>query len=207
METIKERIIAVFKLKKINVNRASKMFGIPQRTLNRQVNEDGKIGMELLYAIMDYYPELSPSWLLLGEGEMMMEDACNAKRVPYYSNLPVSAGVRDAYNQFSEKPTGYISLPSQKAECYFPVVGTSMEPEIHEGDIVGVVRVDSLNEISPGSIYLIISNDSRMIKQCYPDNENAGVMWCVSPNYPSFPINKCDITALYRVVNRIVTYY
>jgi phage repressor protein C with HTH and peptisase S24 domain len=82
-----------------------------------------------------------------------------------------------------------------------------MEPEIHEGDIVGVVRVDSLNEISPGSIYLIISNDSRMIKQCYPDNENVGVMWCVSPNYPSFPINKCDITALYRVVNRIVTYY
>lgn len=207
MNDIKERVVSLLMSKKLSVNRASKMFGIPQRTLNRQVNEDGKIGMELLYAIMDYFPEISPAWLLLGEGEMLRDEMAALPNVPFYSDLPVSAGVRDAYNPAAEKPTGYISLPSQRAECYFPVVGTSMEPEIHEGDIVGVVRVDSLNEISPGSIYLILTNDSRMIKQCYPDNENAGVMWCVSPNYPSFPITKCDITALYRVVNRIVTYY
>ena len=207
MNDIKERVVSLLMSKKLSVNRASKLFGIPQRTLNRQVNEDGKIGMELLYAIMDYFPEISPAWLLLGEGEMLRDEMAALPNVPFYSDLPVSAGVRDAYNPAAEKPTGYISLPSQRAECYFPVVGTSMEPEIHEGDIVGVVRVGSLNEISPGSIYLILTNDSRMIQQCYPANENAGVMWCVSPNYPSFPINKCDITALYRVVNRIVTYY
>lgn len=207
MSTIKERIISLFMSKNMNVNRASKLLGIPQRTLNRQVNEDGKVGMELLYAIMDYFPEISPSWLLLGEGEMLREDLHAMQRVPYFSDMPVSAGLRDAYNPMMEKPTGYISLPSQRAECYFPVVGTSMEPEIHEGDIVGVVRVDSLCEISPGSIYLIMTNESRMIKQCYPDNDRSDIMWCVSPNYPSFPIDKKEITALFRVVNRIVNYY
>lgn len=206
MKSIKERVIYLLAYKKMNVNRASKVLGMPQRTLNRQVNEDGKIGMELLYAIMDCFPEISPSWLLLGEGEMLRDEVCCMQGVPYYSDLPVSAGVRDAYDPLSEKPSGYISLPSQKAECYFPVVGTSMEPEIYEGDIVGVTRVDSLSEISPGSIYLIIANDTRMIKHCYPDNDNPCVMWCVSPNYPSFPIDKREITALFRVVNRIVTF-
>ena len=40
--TMKERVLSVFKAKKINVNKASKLLGIPQRTLNRQVNENGK---------------------------------------------------------------------------------------------------------------------------------------------------------------------
>ena len=98
MSTIKERIISLFMSKNMNVNRASKLLGIPQRTLNRQVNEDGKVGMELLYAIMDYFPEISPSWLLLGEGEMLREDLHAMQRVPYFSDMPVSAGLRDAYN-------------------------------------------------------------------------------------------------------------
>lgn len=206
MKSIKERVAEVLAYKNINVNRASKMLGIPQRTLNRQVNEDGKIGMDLLYAIMDCFPEISPAWLLLGEGEMLRDDTFSMRGVPYYSDLPVSAGLRDTIDPLLEKPTGYISLPSQKAECYFPVVGTSMEPEIYEGDIVGVVRVNSLSEISPGSIYLIIANNARMIKHCYPDNDNSTIMWCVSPNYPSFPLDKREITALFRVVNRIVTF-
>jgi phage repressor protein C with HTH and peptisase S24 domain len=134
---------------------------------------------------------------------MLRDEMAALPNVPFYSDLPVSAGVRDAYNPAAEKPTGYISLPSQRAECYFPVVGTSMEPEIHEGDIVGVVRVDSLNEISPGSIYLILTNDSRMIKRCHCDEHNAELLWCVSPNYPSFTINKRDICAMFQVVNRI----
>ena len=68
---IKQRVAEVLRYKKINVNRASKILGIPQRTLNRQVNEDGNISMELLYAILDTYTDVSPLWLLLGEGDMV----------------------------------------------------------------------------------------------------------------------------------------
>ena len=89
MNDIKERVVSLLMSKKLSVNRASKMFGIPQRTLNRQVNEDGKIGMELLYAIMDYFPEISPAWLLLGEGEMLRDEMAALPNVPFYSDLPV----------------------------------------------------------------------------------------------------------------------
>ena len=206
---IKGRVSTLFKSKGINVNRASKILGIPQRTLNRQVNEDGNVGMELVYALIDNYPDVSPLWLLLGEGEMLLDGNAVPKcasMVPYYNNLPVSAGLRDNVDQFGEKPSQYISIPMQGAEFYFPVLGTSMEPEINDGDIVGVKRVSRSEGINHGDVYMVITNDTRMIKRCYHDNNDPDLIWCVSPNYPSFPIHKNDVCALFRVVNRIESF-
>lgn len=204
-DNIKDRVIAVLKAKGLNVNRASKVFGIPQRTMNRQVNEDGKIAMDLMYAILDNFPEISPLWLVLGEGEMFRECDVTQECVsaPFFSDMPVSAGLRDSFDPSMEKANGYISLPSQKANFYFPVSGTSMEPEVFSGDIVGVVRVGLYDKISPESIYMIVTNENRMIKHCYIDENNPELLWCVSPNYPSFPINRADICAMFRVVSRI----
>jgi hypothetical protein len=204
--TIKERILSVFKYKKINVNRASKILGIPQRTLNRQVNEDGKVGMELVYSLLSTFPDVSPGWLLMGQGDMLQDDddtptLCEA--APFYNNLPVTAGLREVFDPANEKPTGYISVPNWSAQFYFPVSGTSMEPEIHSGDIVGVNKVESLREIDPDKIYMIVTNESRMIKRCHSDENDDSVMWCVSPNYPPFKIKKSDICAMFHVVNRI----
>lgn len=204
-DSIKDRVAAIFRLKGLNVNKASRLLSLPQRTLNRQVNEDGKISMELIYAILDNFPEVSPSWLIMGEGEMLREEnvCLSTVSAPFYSDLPVSAGLRDSFDPTREKASGFISLPSQNASFYFPVSGTSMEPEVFAGDIVGVVRVEAYDKISPDAIYMIVTNDARMIKHCYIDENNPELLWCVSPNYPSFPINRADICAMFRVVSRI----
>ena len=94
-------------------------------------------------------------------------------------------------------------LANADAQFYFPVSGTSMEPEIHSGDIVGVNRVESLREVDPDKIYMIVTNESRMIKRCHSDENDDSIMWCVSPNYPAFKIKKNDICAMFHVVNRI----
>lgn len=204
-DNIKDRVVALLKAKGLNVNRASKLFGIPQRTLNRQVNEDGKIAMELMYSILDNFPEVSPMWLIMGEGEMLRD--CNVElqceSAPFFSDMPVSAGLRDSFDPSQEKANGFISLPSQNASFYFPVSGTSMEPEVFSGDIVGVTRVEPYDRISPEAIYMIVTNENRMIKHCYIDENNPELLWCVSPNYPSFPIRKSEICAMFRVVSRI----
>lgn len=204
--TMKERVLSVFKAKKINVNRASKLLGIPQRTLNRQVNENGKVGMELVYSLLNTFTDVSPSWLILGQGEMLQDvDAMQtiSTSSPYYNDLPVTAGQKDAFDPMMEKPSGYISMPNWSAQFYFPVSGTSMEPEIHSGDIVGVNKIESLREIDPDKIYMIVTNESRMIKRCHSDENDDSIMWCVSPNYPAFKIKKNDICAMFHVVNRI----
>jgi hypothetical protein len=201
---IKSRVVEVLRFKEINVNRASKKLCIPQRTLNRQVNEDGNISMDLLYALLDHFPEISPLWLLLGEGEMLLDSTRQTTAsIPFYNDLPLSAGYRDAFDPGRENPTSYISFPNSGADFFFPVSGTSMEPDINDGDIVGVKRVEREEGIVHGDVYMVVTNDNRMIKRCYHDAENPELLWCVSPNYPSFSINKSDICALFHVVNRI----
>ena len=204
---IRERVVAVLKEKGLSINRASAVLGIPQRTFKRQVNESGNITMELVYAIMDGFPDISPQWLVAGEGTMFREENEMSMEyaVPFYDSLPVSAGLRDAFDPGREIPGGYITLPSKKADFFFPVSGTSMEPEINSGDIIGVKKLNPGENFVHGGIYMVVTNDSRMIKRCYYDDHNSELMWCVSPNYPSFPINKSDICAMFRVVNRIET--
>ena len=204
---IKSRVVEVLRFKQINVNRASKKLCIPQRTLNRQVNEDGNISMDLLYALLDHFPEISPLWLLLGEGEMLLDSTRQTTvSIPFYNDLPLSAGYRDAFDPGHENPTSYISFPNSGADFFFPVSGTSMEPDINDGDIVGVKRVEREEGIVHGDVYMIVTNDARMIKRCYHDNNDPNLIWCVSPNYPSFPIHKNDVCALFKVVNRIQTF-
>ena len=204
---IKDRVVAVLKHIGMNVNRASKMLGIPQRTLNRQVNEGGNISMDLVYAILNNVPEISPAWLIAGEGPMLVgEEAPSIDTVPFYEDLPLSAGNRDAFNPAQEKPSAFFSIPTCQADFYFPVSGSSMEPEFNDGDVVGVKRVDRSEGIVHGAVYMIVTNENRMIKRCYHDNNDTNLIWCVSPNYPSFPINKNDVCALFKVVNRIETF-
>ena len=204
---IKDRVVAVLKHIGMNVNRASKMLGIPQRTLNRQVNEGGNISMDLVYAILNNVPEISPAWLIAGEGPMLVgEEAPSIDTVPFYEDLPLSAGNRDAFNPAREKPSAFFSIPTCQADFYFPVSGSSMEPEFNDGDVVGVKRVERSEGLVHGAVYMIVTNENRMIKRCYHDNNDPNLIWCVSPNYPSFPINKNDVCALFKVVNRIETF-
>ena len=205
--SIKERVVAVLKHIGMNVNRASKFLGVPQRTLNRQVNEGGNISMEIVYAILNNVPEISPAWLIAGEGAMLVgEEAPKVCTIPFYDDLPLSAGHRDAFAPTREKPSAYISIPTSQADFYFPVSGNSMEPEFYDGDIVGVKRVDRSEGIVHGAVYMVVTNENRMIKRSYHDNNDPNLIWCVSPNYPSFPINKNDVCALFKVVNRIETF-
>lgn len=203
-QSIKNRVSAVLKYKNLNVNRASKVLGMPQRTLNRQVNEDGNISIDLVNALLNHFTEISPAWLVMGYGEMLVSDNAQAcKGVPFYNDLPVSAGHRDAFDPAKEAPSSYISLPVDGVDFYFPVSGNSMEPEINDGDIVGVKRVERSEGINHGSVYMVVTNDARMIKRCYHDNNDPDLIWCVSPNYPSFSVHKNDVCALFRVVKRV----
>lgn len=153
--------------------------------------------------IVEKYPELNLYWLLTGKGEMLKAnpDGMDINRgVPYW-NLPVSAGRSLMDIIGANAPTGYITgLPGADiAENIFPVTGTSMEPEILNGAIVGVRKMNNWESLNTERIYLIITRDDRMIKRIEYDPENDNILWCISPNFPKFKIFKTDIIDIERV--------
>lgn len=210
MDFMKKRILFLLSENGLNVNRASRLLEMPQRTLNRQLNEDGGISVELIRALKKVFPKVSLEWIVSGEGSMYInnvheiEDIPNdANMFPYYESLPVSAGLRDVVDCDKEKPNDYVCIPGIRAEYFFPVTGTSMEPEINSGDIIGIKRLDFIGDLDVRKIYMIVTRDSRMIKHCCSHESDSNLLWCSSPNYPSFTIRKDEIVAMYGVVARI----
>ncbi len=207
MKEIKKRILSLLSDKALNVNRASVVLEIPQRTLNRQLNEGGNVSMELICAINKCFPEASIEWILSGNGNMYKSNNCTADTIqnisPYYKSITVSAGVRDAINDDCELSDSFVSIPGIKADFFFPVVGTSMQPEINPGDIIGVNRMEPFATLEEDKVYMIITRDERMIKHCSTNSNDNDVVLCTSPNYPSFTLRKDEIIAMYNVVVKI----
>lgn len=145
-------------------------------------------------------------WLLTGEGEMLQGVPSKGvvptegNGVPFFKELPVSAGKAELMLiENAERAAGFINITGVSGMAAFPVIGCSMEPVIHAGDIVVVDDVDRWDRIDPDKIYLIFTHDDRMIKHLEMDENNSDILWCVSPNYKRFSIQKADICKIYRV--------
>ncbi len=74
-----------------------------------------------------------------------------------------------------------------------------MEPEISTGALIGVRKINNWETLNTERIYLIITQEDRMIKRIEHDEDDDTILWCVSPNYPRFKIYKADIIEIQRV--------
>lgn len=149
----------------------------------------------------------SADWLLKRRGEMMVKvwnaEEAKADGIPYYDELPVSAGSYDlATIPIDERPTKFVTFPGlSEGQFAFPVIGCSMEPTIKAGEVIVVTEVNNWERVDPDKVYLIITVDDRMIKHLSSDNENKNILWCISDNenYSRFSIFKSEIKKIYRV--------
>ena len=177
--------------------------------LSKAIKGDTSYTNTYIDAICDKYDQFSKEWFFTGKGEMLKQkyisftyyDSFVEGSIPFYSDLPVSAGQQDlAQIQSNETPSGWIK-PSEVLSAIgaFPVVGCSMEPFIHQGDFVTVAPVDNWDRVDPDKVYMIITVSDRMIKHLSQDEENDEIIWGISPNYPRVKIYKSEIKAIFRI--------
>ncbi len=126
--------------------------------------------------------------------------------VPFY-DIPVSAGPLGVltYSEGAVKPDGYIDMEIfRRCDAILPVIGVSMEPEIHSGDLVGIRKLDSYNweYLETGKVYMIVTTEDRMIKYINRADDSDYII-CSSPNYHDFKIRKADVLEIYRVIANI----
>lgn len=131
----------------------------------------------------------------------MSESKSGHKQTPFF-NIVVSAGEHGITDWGMEEPTGFfIDIPSfRAADAAFPVLGFSMEPEISNGDIVGVKEMQKWDIVDTAGVYMLITDQERMIKRLKPDDDDDNMFWCLSNNYAPFKLLRTDIRKMFKVV-------
>lgn len=152
--------------------------------------------------------DLSMGWLLNGEGPMMLERNAPApiinykEGVPYY-NEDFMLGFEEIGAPDSENPDFLIRMPGyERATLWCNASGHSMEPEINNGDIIALQRVEDFSFLPFGDVYgFITANGMRTIKRL-GRSERDGFYRLIPTNKEydeqEIPIN--IITHVYRVM-------
>lgn len=214
LATSKKRLLQYLSSKHISVTVFLQETGIKRGFLDGDKLK-ASISDIFLAKIIAKYEDLNIEWLITGNGEMLKDG--NLKQynepqfsisqfkqrgyAPYYSDLPLSAGLMGLANiEQRENPESWIKFPGVDVDGWFPVIGCSMEPKIFAGDIVGVKQIDNWERIDPDKTYMIITHDDRMIKHLETDDNDDSILWAVSENYSRFKIYKYEIIRIFRVV-------
>lgn len=167
---ILDRIKQFIDYKGIAVSAFEKSIGMSNASFGKSLRSGGAIGTDKLENILNVYPELSPSWLVSGEGPMLRGDDQPAK-VSYnpsvgkpYFDVDFIGGFSEIFNDQTTLPACNVLVPGfEKASVWCNVTGHSMEPKINHGDIIAL-RECSINDIQYGEIYAVVLDTIRTIK-------------------------------------------
>lgn len=91
---VKERVNELLISQSLSVRKLSEQIGVPQKTLNNQVNVSNPalLTLETILLILERFPNVSTEWLLRGNGSMFLDekesssngDTTTAKRTSDY---------------------------------------------------------------------------------------------------------------------------
>lgn len=77
--------------------------------IGKQIRNDASIGSEVLEKICALFPELNPTWLLTGKGQMIIEEEANSRKLIKELNQDLEERAKIIQLQFE-------SLESKSAE-------------------------------------------------------------------------------------------
>lgn len=187
-ESVKERLIAFIKYKGISIRRFEMACGLSNGYIKSLRYTPT---MEKMRSIIRAFPEINQTWLLTGEGEMLIKDAEERPRISYttgrpYYNVDFELGFVELVNDQTVNPDYLIDFApyNNSCDCWCNAHGDSMYPTISSGDILALKHIDDIRYLINGEIYAIITrNGLRTIKRIHdngdtvtliPDNKQVG---------------------------------
>lgn len=212
METLKERLEYFLKYKRISKAEFGRSIGVSAAfvtSIRKSIQPDK------IEAIKAAYPDLNITWLLTGEGDMMVSDvgAAPMEASPAYGGQMLQGGSAAGFSQERAEVVGSVLLPGLPVGPdvpYFQVRGDSMvchadpSKSIPAGAWVGV-RAHQSQSIRWGEVYAFNTLDGTMVKKLLPSDKGDDYIKCVSYNveegFHPFDIPKNEIIGqLYDVV-------
>lgn len=214
---VKERLLQFIAHKGINKTTFEKKCGLSNDAV-------GKMGentrSSTLDKISNTYPDLNIIWLKTGVGEMLIDKertdktvsvpqssiSKNARKGALIYDIDATCGTDGRALEFTnEKIIGSIDAPeiNPNSQIIF-ASGDSMQPLIYSGDRIVVRRIESWDYFNYGQVYLIITNEYRLIKRVrrHPkDEENLILLRSENGEYDDIDLPKKEIRYLYLVEN------
>ena len=170
--------------------------------------------------ISEKYPVLNAAWLKTGVGEMLISEerksktieipdssiVANQRKGALIYDIDATCGLNGRDIEFTdEKVIGSIDAPeiNPDSKIIF-ATGDSMQPLIASGDRVVIRKIESWDFFNYGQVYLIITNEYRLIKRVrrHPkDSDNLILLRSENPDYDDIDLPKREIIHLFIVEN------
>ena len=203
--TIPERINAIINYYGLNAQRFADKIGAKtkQAVYNLLYGRTRSISDTMRDNILAAFPDVSPSWLMTGQGAMLL-----SQETPPQDSVPLIPFSASA-GSFSDTGAASIALrdcervaaPVAGCDIAIDVYGDSMEPQFPSGCRVFVQRVNPETFIAWGNVYLLDTTNGAYIKRVFPaENADAILAKSDNPAYPPFDIPKKAVIGMYRVV-------
>nr|WP_314670218.1 S24 family peptidase [uncultured Porphyromonas sp.] len=208
--TVKERILQFLDEKEISKTLFFNKVGISPSNF-KGAGKKSSIGSDLVVKILTEYPELSPEWLMLGEGEMLRAPSKQAANDPKKEIIPshtpqegiplipieawAGALSGEDYSIMESECERYIVPSFKDADFLITVRGDSMTPKYYSGDIVACRKV-FLSDLwfQWGKVYIIDTNQGSLLKKVRPgSSEDTITLVSENPEYEPFELRKDQI--------------
>lgn len=197
----------------IAVSAFEKSIGMSNASFGKSLRSGGAIGTDKLENILSVYPNLSPNWLLTGEGAMLKgEDLPVAHQttspkegIPLIPLSAMAGALTGEQTVLEYECERYVVPAFNGADFLIPVKGNSMTPTYVSGDIVACQRVPMTDLFFQwNKPYVLDTAQGALIKRIKPGSDKEHVL-IVSDNeeYDPFELPYSEIHAVAMVIGII----
>lgn len=207
------RIKEYIDFKGISIRSFEKTAGFSNGSFASQLKAEKTIGVDRVENILHVYEEISPEWLLTGNGPMLRSEI-NAKAIKANNetadgypliDISVAAGFGSVkFNIEKRDVKDYYIIPKfrdLKIDFMIEVYGSSMYPKYMSGDIVACTIIRDSKFIQWNKVHITATTEQGLLLKRIREHDAASIM-AVSdnPEFPPFKIPLDEITGIALVV-------
>jgi phage repressor protein C with HTH and peptisase S24 domain len=206
---ITERIRQIIDYKQLSERAFCREIGVANGFLNKVKD----VGVQKLGKILYTYPEINPVWLLTGNGSMIQkqetaDSELKMKLIPLANAAAIGGSGISSFGIEAQDVKDYYVVPKfqdRQVDFMIEVLGASMEPLYHTGDIVACRIITESGFIQWNQVHLIATKGQGIIIKRIHEGLNKNSLRMVSdnPEYEPFDVPKNEITGIALVVGAI----